>query len=97
MKVMSDNMKRHYVIEENKVLDMKYCPFCGKEIVIYTGDYGEWDENYPDCECEDGLSFWILEEMIYRNPKQLIEIINAPLRHTIKHQIKVINKLNGHE
>ena len=66
---------RHYVFDESDVINFKYCPHCGKELFsVYQGDYA----GYLECsECDGCEGFYILEEMIFREPKWLINVIKA--------------------
>lgn len=59
----------HYVFRADSINKMKYCPFCGEEIMqVYDGDYIGQVECLNCDECEDELEFLILEEMLNRFP-----------------------------
>ena len=79
---------RHYVFDESDVINFKYCPHCGEELFsVYMGDYS----GHMECSnCDRCEGFYILEEMIIRNPQWLINIITAPYRRRI-------HELNSHK
>lgn len=64
-------MKYHYVFESESILDFKYCPYCGKEIMeVYPGDYGGFIQCWECEEAYEKLEFSILQEMINRFPNE---------------------------
>lgn len=59
----------HYVFRADSINKMKYCPFCGSEMIsVYDGDYMGQVECLNCDECEEELEFLILEEMLDRYP-----------------------------
>lgn len=59
----------HYVFKADSINKMKYCPFCGSEMIsVYDRDYCGQVECLNCDECEDELEFEILEEMLIRYP-----------------------------
>ncbi|STO12764.1 Uncharacterised protein [[Flavobacterium] thermophilum] len=59
----------HYVFRADSINKMKYCPFCGNEMIsVYDGDYCGQVECLNCDECEEELEFLILEEMLVRYP-----------------------------
>lgn len=59
----------HYVFKADSINKMKYCPFCGSEMIsVYDGDYMGQVECLNCDECEEELEFEILEEMLSRYP-----------------------------
>jgi transcription elongation factor Elf1 len=59
----------HYVFRADSINKMKYCPFCGSEMIsVYDGDYNGQVECLNCDECEEELEFLILEEMLDKYP-----------------------------
>lgn len=83
---------RHYVFDESDVVKFKYCPHCGEELYsVYRGDYA----GYLECsECDRCEGFYILEEMIFREPKWLINVITAPYEQRINEMNKYKHEQN---
>lgn len=69
-------MAYHYVFSEKEISKMKFCPYCGGKIMeIYPGDY----MGHISCwDCDEDLSFYILEEMLVRFPKWIEDIKKGP-------------------
>lgn len=61
--------KYHFVFEAKSVMDFKYCPYCGEEIMqVYPGDFRGFVQCFECEECEERLEFSILQEMKDRFP-----------------------------
>lgn len=62
-------MKFHFVFEAKSIMNFKYCPYCGNEIMqVYPGDYAGFVQCWECEECEEELGFYILQEMMSRFP-----------------------------
>lgn len=64
-------MKYHFVFNAEHVMNFKYCPYCGGEIMqVYPGDFNGFIQCMECEECEEKLEFTILQEMIDRFPNE---------------------------
>jgi transcription elongation factor Elf1 len=62
--------KLHYVFKAQSIHKFKYCPYCGKDFVyISDGDYMGMVQCLNCDQCDEELSFDILEERLVRFPK----------------------------
>ncbi|NNV07166.1 hypothetical protein ETC03_12325 [Geobacillus sp. MMMUD3] len=54
----------HYIFWSEAIKKMKFCPYCGAEIMQVTrGDYLGVVQCFDCIECERELEFYVLEEL----------------------------------
>ncbi|TCK01330.1 UNVERIFIED_ORG: hypothetical protein BDK47_11622 [Anoxybacillus amylolyticus] len=62
----------YFIFEHQAIQKMKYCPYCGHEILqVSYGDFLGQVECVSCLECQTELEFLILEELLDRYPDSL--------------------------
>jgi len=69
--VWEDPKERYFNTAAIVLNNKKYCPYCGKELKLYT-EWDHYDEiHYYNCDCEDANKEHDLEIMLDNIKRQL--------------------------